>query len=914
MSKQPYTTEKIRQFVDTIKLNTTNFQSGATNKISNEVVLVLGGTKSGKSTIMNILSGQTMDVFRRDDDPDGDWLIDVSKARDSEGNVIIGPTGNPIQNYAGEIKAAGFEPIRIGHSGDSTTTFPNYINVTPELQFWDCPGFGDTREPDIEISNMYFIHHILKQVLASNNKAIGDASSARNKIGGIKFVIVQSADGLTDRGVGFKNSINTICKLFLSKPPAHVNQLTPEEQSIWYQETMVALIDASTFVFTKIEDRVVNPTQYLTNVLKRINPKHTIKTNDLEDQLYRKFLDYMTEMHAQDNTRIQHAEILSVEDNFQLTMLEETRSQILTKVSSTTAVHNFEPRLVIDDKTNCVAEKLKEVCKQEYSNKCRELEMNFADIFTKMDFVAVQQVIQDMRAASQSYRLQESSAISSPNDSKLTTLFSKELLRFFKTLETKGFSTDLPLIKIKELAADLEANLAWTESQNIIPNPNLTIQKQYLQELQAQVNSTALFENVTQALKPKHSYSSASDMSDYHLKQILTKVRGYESFGGKTNLMPGSYIKLLSEIEESIELLEFCDSMTGASLGVDFTALFSAALNAAKTYIDDAVFIELDSFSSACKAYTNEQEEKYLAAKIIAPPFLLIGGILAMLAPSQSKFAIEKWKEGVGYIYGARSNPGEKPDHSQYNDIKDAMSSVKQDVPARFLPKAPKPTDNTWYDSLAISDSLVKRGFSKDTILEVVEDNKGLKVRLQKTDFAPNAYYVIPLHVNALDGTFTAKNHWVSLYITTDMTGKIAKMNYVNPMGNPIDIYHLSSAIEKHTGVRPVDITRGKGIQYVYLEESILAGNVSDCGPMLVQLLYELKTHGKIITTISSLHQSVTLGQKLRQEQKQELLTHANLDSKISATDTHPISDIIQQGSDVVNCTGLDNCAKLHDE
>jgi hypothetical protein len=237
----------------------------------------------------------------------------------------------------------------------------------------------------------------------------------------------------------------------------------------------------------------------------------------------------------------------------------------------------------------------------------------------------------------------------------------------------------------------------------------------------------------------------------------------------------------------------------------------------------------------------------------------------------EREWRVEKIKDVWGYVWGARSRP-EKVDKSNYHEfeeITDIAKNLKQMKPAI----AKKPIDNSWYDTLAIKNSLIKKGFSADKILDTVESKEELATRLLHTHFESNASYAIPLYVNAIHGTFVAKNHWTGLYVTTDETRKIKEITHINSMGN--SIIKLAGTIKKLTGIYPTDAIIGEAIQYVYLDKyGVLVGNVSDCGPMLVQLFYELANDGKITTHVSGAHKSIELGQKLREEQKYDIVHH----------------------------------------
>lgn len=96
--------------------------------VDQEVILVLGNTGSGKSTLINYLN-----------DHQG-----IAKKQQYTNNFII--------DYAKPI-------TKIGHDMVSETYKPNRCEIQKQI-FWDCPGFEDTRGPTTEMINSYAIDQI----------------------------------------------------------------------------------------------------------------------------------------------------------------------------------------------------------------------------------------------------------------------------------------------------------------------------------------------------------------------------------------------------------------------------------------------------------------------------------------------------------------------------------------------------------------------------------------------------------------------------------------------------------------------------------------------------------------------------------------------------------------------------------
>lgn len=147
------------------------------NKIitkENEVILFMGDTGSGKSTLVNYLSGNK--------------LIAKKKERGGlENNKIV-------------IDTINNNNVKINHTTVSETTVPNkWFDNNNNLVYWDCPGFGDTKGPIQDIANAFYI----KKLFDSSNK--------------LKLVIVVELGSLkNNKAKSFVNLVNTLSNLFVN--------------------------------------------------------------------------------------------------------------------------------------------------------------------------------------------------------------------------------------------------------------------------------------------------------------------------------------------------------------------------------------------------------------------------------------------------------------------------------------------------------------------------------------------------------------------------------------------------------------------------------------------------------------------------------------------------------------------------
>jgi GTPase SAR1 family protein len=119
-----------------------------------DIVVFLGKTGAGKSTLINYLSNKELQV--------GQY-----------GNIVL---KNPMDSSA----------MSIGVGGDSETFLPKFIQSNG-LLFYDLPGFGDTRGTALSLVNACFIKNIIE-----------NAATAR-------LVFVAGQDEMTaERGKSFK--------------------------------------------------------------------------------------------------------------------------------------------------------------------------------------------------------------------------------------------------------------------------------------------------------------------------------------------------------------------------------------------------------------------------------------------------------------------------------------------------------------------------------------------------------------------------------------------------------------------------------------------------------------------------------------------------------------------------------------
>lgn len=310
------------------------FEAGTRDQFKNEIVIVIGCCRSGKTTLMNILAHKDIEVKRTN----GTYTVDV-----------VGG------DYAGTITAEGFKRMIISHGHDASTTFPNYI-IVGGRQFWDCPGFGDNRGSGMDISNAYCVHKVLRTAMSDGG-------------GGVKFVIVQDADGIgVEGGKTFKDCIKTLCKMF--KPNS--------------RNDYVNLIDATTFVFNKVSEEEVlshdefTPELYIADVIAKLTSQLTTE-NELETGPYevRACAKYIREMQNR-STQIRHVELpRAFWDSGDMAAFSgpilSTTDGVLSKVASCVAFQSSCIAVAVSDETNMALKVFSGILRQEVHKDCETL-------------------------------------------------------------------------------------------------------------------------------------------------------------------------------------------------------------------------------------------------------------------------------------------------------------------------------------------------------------------------------------------------------------------------------------------------------------------------------------------------------------------------------------------------------------
>lgn len=146
--KQP----EIKNYHNEIKEIFTLIKEGSKqiNPDDDRVVIVVGDTGSGKSTLVNCLAGAKLTAFK--------------------------PSNT--KKLAIELQVQEEHHAKIGHGGKSETFLPKKLKDESNGRvFWDLPGFEDTRGPKLDIPNTFYIDKIFSNAKEMKVLAVIDESA-----------------------------------------------------------------------------------------------------------------------------------------------------------------------------------------------------------------------------------------------------------------------------------------------------------------------------------------------------------------------------------------------------------------------------------------------------------------------------------------------------------------------------------------------------------------------------------------------------------------------------------------------------------------------------------------------------------------------------------------------------------------
>lgn len=262
-----------------------------------EVILVCGDTGSGKSTLINYINNQP---------------LEIKTLKDQR---------LPVLDCQNQI-------TKIGHGMTSETFIPKRCSFN-NMVFWDCPGFEDTNGPDMDITNAYSITKI------------------KNKAENIKVMAVIEESSLygARRGQAFRDMIIKLDKMFLGNKRLKdsivicftkaynikdyksfiLNEVVKSKSELnSFQKSFVEeIIKKERFVVfpnPKENSKGLYPISYRNNLLEAINNIKYLADPLMDPVISPKSLHHINELREHVNDEIKkYLEniLISVSDNFQ---------------------------------------------------------------------------------------------------------------------------------------------------------------------------------------------------------------------------------------------------------------------------------------------------------------------------------------------------------------------------------------------------------------------------------------------------------------------------------------------------------------------------------------------------------------------------------------------------------------------
>ena len=133
---EAWSLDNLQSALDTLE---TRVQGRLSSNQNKNAIVVIGPSRGGKSTLINVLAGESLDA-------------------------VLGIGGNFVlrRHDGGNLNPE----VIIGHGAAVGTLNPgsHYLALPRDTTLWDCPGFGDARGPDTDIINAASIHRVLSTV------------------------------------------------------------------------------------------------------------------------------------------------------------------------------------------------------------------------------------------------------------------------------------------------------------------------------------------------------------------------------------------------------------------------------------------------------------------------------------------------------------------------------------------------------------------------------------------------------------------------------------------------------------------------------------------------------------------------------------------------------------------------------
>lgn len=307
--------DKIKKIISDIK----NGYKEVSKSLNEDVVLVIGKTGSGKSTLVNYLADVKLEGYEDED---------ISKIR----------AVNDKDSVASICDISG-----------SGTTIPNRVKKH-DITFWDCPGFEDNRGADQDITNAFYITHIIKNSKSIKICALIEHDSTKGKNNDLAD-FAEQIDRLFGRDANsYKNSLSIVV--------TH----TPQNQKL---ETIKKRLEKMVNEANNIKNKDVL-LEVIKNKLSLF--KEPNRTGEIDEHEKKVILRGLKDLNAQEVTKNLKL-CVSIAPKTALAAIEvyqEINSKLVTSLKKIVDSSTQKYKSIIDNK-NSTAEKLEE-CAHDLKN------------------------------------------------------------------------------------------------------------------------------------------------------------------------------------------------------------------------------------------------------------------------------------------------------------------------------------------------------------------------------------------------------------------------------------------------------------------------------------------------------------------------------------------------------------------
>lgn len=296
-----------------------------------DIVVFLGKTGSGKSTLINYLSNKNLRV-------------------DDEDNIIL---ANPSDSSA----------MRIGISSRSETLLPKFTNIN-NLIVYDLPGFGDTRGTSINLVNACFIKNIIENAKTARLVFIAGYDEITAGRGALLRELSQTTENLLPN-----IQIEECSSLVITKSPADKDKerLTtilghktdPGSLNRWINQGRLTKMSSPLNQQINQDDR-----EDIFNIIKQ-TPAKQIKNVNIQAIYSYSDLDHLRKIYSEE---IHDSFVKLKDDHFKGAALSSLDIKVLTKMKENFQNDTFLKNLEEQLKQSALITLLRPISEQMYTD------------------------------------------------------------------------------------------------------------------------------------------------------------------------------------------------------------------------------------------------------------------------------------------------------------------------------------------------------------------------------------------------------------------------------------------------------------------------------------------------------------------------------------------------------------------